>query len=126
MDSFKVLLVDDEEEFRQILGQRLANRGLEIKMAGSGEEGLATLEDFTADVVVMDVRMPGIGGIAALERMKEKRPLTEIIILTGYADTQIAVQVMDLGAFDYLVKPVTIDELIYRLQDAYEKKVLAQ
>lgn len=123
---FNILLVDDEEDFLDTLGNRLKNRSLEVRCAQSGEEALDVLEDYPADVVLLDVRMPGIGGIETLKRIKQTRPLIEVIIHTAYASTQTAIQVMDLGAFDYLVKPVDIDDLLYRLHDAYKKKSLAK
>ncbi|MCP4604183.1 MAG: response regulator [Proteobacteria bacterium] len=126
MTDFKVLLVDDEEEFLDTLGNRLQNRSLEVMGAASGEEALSILEGYQADVVVLDVRMPGIGGIETLKEIKRTKPLTEVIILTGYASTHTAIQVMELGAFDYLVKPIDIDELLYRLHDAYKKKSLKE
>ena len=122
--DFKVLLVDDEQEYVYMLGKRLRNRGLDVKGAHSGEEALVALEEFPADVVVMDVRMPGIGGVETLRRIKSDNSQIEVVILTGYANTEMAVEVMDLGAFDYLIKPVDIEELLYRLQDAYKKKTI--
>lgn len=124
MEKFKVLLIDDEEDFRTTLAVRLRDRGLEVECAGSGTLGLQVLDGFSADVVLLDVRMPGISGIETLRHIKESRPRTEVIILTGFASTNTAVEVMEIGAFDYLVKPVPFDELCYRLQDAYEKNCL--
>jgi DNA-binding NtrC family response regulator len=84
------------------------------------------LKSYLADVVLLDVRMPGMDGIATLSAIRKQNPQVEVIIYTGYADTKTAISVMELGAFDYLVKPVPIKELIYRLQDAYKKKSLKE
>lgn len=76
------------------------------------------------DVVVLDVRMPGIGGIQTLREIKKKDPLMEVIMLTGHASVEVAIEGMELGAFDYLMKPADIDELFYKLQDAFKKKTI--
>ncbi len=124
MENSKILLVDDEEEFLNTLAKRLQHRSFQVETATSGEIALSTLENYQADVVLLDVRMPGMGGIETLSAIKSKYPLVEVIIFTGYADTKTAIGVMELGAFDYLVKPIPIDELIYKLQDAYKKRCL--
>jgi len=74
------------------------------------------------DVVVLDVRMPGMDGIQALREIKQRYPLIEVIMLTGHASLEVAIEGMELGAFDYMMKPIEIDELLYKLQDAYKKK----
>ncbi len=76
------------------------------------------------DVVVLDVRMPGMDGIQALREIKQRYPLTEVIMLTGHASREVAIEGMELGAFDFLMKPIDIDELLYKLQDAYKKKFI--
>ena len=120
----KVLLVDDEEEFREVLGERLARRGVAVTDAGSGEEALAALATGPVDVVILDVRMPGLGGIETLRRIKQAYPSVEVIMLSGVADVDTAVAGLDLGAFDYMVKPVDIEELMYRLEDAHRSGAL--
>jgi DNA-binding NtrC family response regulator len=92
----------------------------------SGEEAMDVLNRRPVDVMVLDVRMPGLDGIQVLKRIKEQRPLVEVIMLTGHADMDVAVQGMELGAFDYLMKPMDIDELLYKIQDAYKKKCLQE
>lgn len=125
MKTFNVLLIDDEEDFRETLRTRLETRGLIVQTAGNGLDGVSILRDFAADVVLLDVRMPGLSGVETLRRIKELNRCTEVIILTGFASTETAVEVMELGAFDYLIKPVPFQELCYRLQDAFEKKCLS-
>ena len=112
MSELRVLLVDDEPDFRQTLVKRLKKRNLDAVGAESGEEALSMIDEAPVDVVVLDVRMPGLDGIEALRRIKRKNPLVEVILLTGHANMEVAVEGMELGAFDYLMKPVDIDELL--------------
>jgi DNA-binding NtrC family response regulator len=120
VDPFSVLLVDDELDFIRVLAVRLAHRGLQVRMVHTAEDGLAALADEPADVVLLDVRLPGMTGDQALEKIVERHPHTGVVILTGYADTETSERLLELGAFDYLVKPVSIEELIGRLHDAHQ------
>ena len=122
MEPFDVLLVDDETEFLETLVKRIKKRNVNVQGARSGEEALSFLERKPVDVVVLDVRMPGLDGIETLRKLKEAHPLIEVIMLTGHASLEVAIEGMELGAFDYLMKPVDIDDLLYKLQDAYKKK----
>jgi len=124
VDGFSVLLVDDETEFLETLVKRLRKRNLSVHGAGSGEEALKCLDAEPIDVVVLDVKMPGMDGIDTLREIKKSHPLVEVIMLTGHASMEVAIAGMELGAFDYLMKPMNIDELLYKLQDAYKKKSL--
>ena len=126
MKNFNVLLVDDELEFLETLVKRLTKRGLNISTAKSGEDALKIIGGKVIDVVVLDVRMPGIDGIQTLREIKKKDPLMEVIMLTGHASVEVAIEGMELGAFDYLMKPADIDELFYKLQDAFKKKTIQQ
>lgn len=121
MSGIRVLLVDDETECTEMLSLRLARRGMLTATAASGEEALAHLAGHAADVVVMDVKMPGMGGINALEHIKRDHPGTEVIMLSGHADMTVAVEGMRLGAFGYLMKPTDFDELLYKIEDAYRQ-----
>jgi len=120
--SFTVLLVDDEAEFRDLLEKRLRKRNLSLLSAGSGEEALEIVGREAVDVVVLDVRMPGMDGRETLREIKRMKPEVEVIMLTGHASVEVALEGMELGAFDYLLKPVSFDELLFKLQDAAEKK----
>jgi DNA-binding NtrC family response regulator len=122
MDGFNVLLVDDESEFLDTLVKRIKKRNVNAHGVASGEEALAFLNQQPMDVVVLDVRMPGMDGIQALREIKQHYPLIEVIMLTGHASLEVAIEGMELGAFDYMMKPIEIDELLYKLQDAYKKK----
>ena len=126
MEALKVLLVDDEIEFVETLLKRLKKRGLDVTTAGNGEEALSRLELNPADVVVLDVKMPGMDGIDVLREIKSRCPLVEVIMLTGHANVEVAIQGMELGAFDYLMKPMDIDELLYKIQDAHQKKSIQE
>jgi len=122
VDDFTVLFVDDETEFIETLLKRMKKRNINAFGVESGEDALVFLDKDPVDVVVLDVRMPGMDGIQTLEEIKKKNPLIEVIMLTGHASMEVAIQGMELGAFDYLMKPMNIDELLYKLQDAYKKK----
>ncbi|MBN1102340.1 MAG: response regulator [Deltaproteobacteria bacterium] len=124
MESFRVLVVDDEEEFVNTLVKRLNLRGAAASGAGSGQEALNFLDERPADVVVLDVKMPDMDGIETLRAIKGRHPLVEVIMLTGHASLEVAIEGMEAGAFDYLMKPVNMDELLYKLQDAYKKKAI--
>jgi len=126
MEPFKVLLVDDEVDFLEALVKRLRKRGLNVTAIGSGAEALALIEREPVDVVVLDVRMPGMDGLEVLRAIKKINPGIEVIMLTGHANVEVAIEGMELGAFDYLMKPMDIDELLYKLQDAYRKKQIQE
>lgn len=125
MSLANVLLVDDESEFVETFSERLTMRNLEILKAFSGEEALQVLEAHQdIEIVILDVKMPGMDGIETLRKIKERHPLTEVVMLTGHANVEVAIEGMELGAFDYLMKPMAIDDLLYKIEDASKKKLL--
>lgn len=124
--AISVLLVDDEESFVETMQKRLAARRLEVRVANSGMAGLEELGKDHVDVVVLDVKMPGMDGIETIRAIKERFPLVEVILLTGHANLEASLEGMALGAFDYLLKPVSLDELVYKIEDAYRKKSLQE
>jgi DNA-binding NtrC family response regulator len=126
MENIQVMLVDDEVEFLNTLTKRLRKRGVDIKGVESGERALEALKEGQYDVIILDVRMPGMDGIEVLKKIKDGYPLTEVIMLTGHANVEVAVQGMELGAFDYLMKPMDIDELLYKVEDAFKKKQIQE
>jgi DNA-binding NtrC family response regulator len=126
VDISNVLLVDDEVEFLETLVKRMKKRNVKVVGVKSGEEALEFLSQNPLDVVVLDVRMPGMDGIETLREIKKRHPLVEVIMLTGHANMEVAVQGMELGAFDYLMKPMDIDELLYKVQDAQKKKSIQE
>jgi DNA-binding NtrC family response regulator len=118
MKDWRVLLVDDEKEFRSTLAERLRLRGIQVNEAGSGEEAFHIIEADVPQIVVLDVLMPGIGGLQVLKRIKAEHPEIEVILLTGLGTTE---EGRELGAFDYLLKPVKIEKLIEKIGEALEK-----
>lgn len=124
MEGIKVLLVDDEAHFIMTLRKRLTKRGMTVDEAHSGEEALDMLRTYEADVVLLDVKMPGMDGLTVLHKIKQAWPLTEVVMLTGHASVEVAIRGMELGAFDYLMKPVEFEELLYKLEDAARRKAL--
>jgi DNA-binding NtrC family response regulator len=126
MEAIQVMLVDDEVEFLETLIKRMKKRNVDITGVKSGEEALLALDQNQVDVVILDVRMPGMDGIQALREIKRRHPLIEVIMLTGHASVEVAVQGMELGAFDYLMKPIDIDELLYKVEDAHKNKLIQE
>ncbi len=119
----RALFVDDEVEFLELMHKRLTRRGMEVVTAPDGQTALHLLdramqEGQTFEIVVMDVRMPGMDGLETLRHMKEKAPKIPVILLTGHACMGVAVQGLDLGAYDYMLKPVAISELIIKMEEA--------
>ena len=117
----KVLLVDDEEEFVLTLSERLETRNLGSAIAHDGESALSIVENDAPDVMVLDLKMPGIDGLEVLRRVKRDKPATEVIILTGHGSDKEKRLAFDLGAFAYLHKPVDIDVLAETMKKAYAK-----
>jgi len=118
-----VLLVDDEAPFVETMTKRLSKRDLRIITAYSGEEALELLDkNRNTDVVVLDVKMPGMDGIKTLEKIRNQFPLTEVIMLTGHATVESAIDGMKLGAFDYCLKPIKFEDLLQKMGTAFEKK----
>jgi DNA-binding NtrC family response regulator len=118
-----ILLVDDEAPFVETMTKRLTKRDLNVITAFSGEEALERLNNHrNTDVVILDVKMPGMDGIETLSKIRNKFPLTEVIMLTGHATVESAIEGMKLGAFDYLMKPCEIEQLMAKVQEAAKKK----
>jgi DNA-binding NtrC family response regulator len=121
--AVRVLLVDDEEQFVDVLGQRLEARGLAVSTAHSGDDALRWLGEHEVDVVVLDVLMPGRSGVETLREIKGSKPLTEVIMLTGNATVESAIEGMRLGAYDYLMKPTETDDLVTKIVKACKRKL---
>jgi two-component system response regulator CpxR len=117
----KVMLVDDEVEFVQTLSERLQTRKYDSKIAYNGEEALASMEEEQPEVMVLDLKMPGISGFDVLREVKAKHPDTEVIILTGHGSSKEEELAYELGAFAYLEKPVDINILSKTMNEAYAK-----
>ncbi|MDY6988842.1 MAG: response regulator [Thermodesulfobacteriota bacterium] len=118
----RILIVDDEKEFVDSLAERLSMRDYDVTTSLSGEEATEKVKDYNFDVVILDVAMPGMDGIATLREIKKMKPLTEVLMLTGNATVETAVEGMKLGALDYVLKPCEIDELVAKIDRGYGRK----
>jgi len=118
MQDWNVLLVDDEEEFVTTLAERLRLRGIPVRVTTDGEEALRMMEAEPFQVVVLDVLMPGLGGLEVLKRIKADYSDVKVILLTGQGSTWDGIQGMRMGVFDYLMKPLNIDDLIDKIREA--------
>ncbi len=123
MKKNKLLFVDDEKAFLETITKRLEKRDLNVASVYSGKDALAELKtNSSIEVVILDVKMPGMDGIETLMEIKKSFPLVEVIMLTGHATVETAIDGMKLGAFDYLMKPCDIDVLVSKVTQAAEKK----
>ncbi|NIQ89024.1 MAG: response regulator [Deltaproteobacteria bacterium] len=123
MKNMKVLLVDDEEEFVKALAERLKMRDLRSDTVLDGEEALSFVEDQEPDVMVLDLKMPGIDGMEVLRQVRKAYPKIQVIILTGHGTEKHEEEAKRLGAFDYLEKPVNLDVLVKKMKAAYRRKL---
>ncbi len=122
MEQIKILLVDDEEEFVKTLSERIQMRDLGSDIALDGQQALKIVENEVPDVMVLDLRMPGIDGLEVLRRVKKAYPQVQVIILTGHGTEKDEQEAKSLGAFKYLQKPVDIDQLVHSIKEAYKHK----
>ena len=120
MEKLKVLLVDDEEEFVTTLAERLELREIETVIATDGDNALRIINTERPPVVVLDVMMPGLGGLDVLQQIKRTCPQIQVILLTGRGSTNDGIKGMHLGAFDYMMKPVKIEDLIQKMTEAFQ------
>lgn len=122
MKGSKILLVDDEIIFTENMSKLLSNRGYRVKSVNNGDSAVRALEEENFDVVVLDLKMPGMDGISTLREIKKLGLFTETLILTGHGTINTALEAVKLGAYDYLTKPCEIDELVEKIEGAWEKK----
>ena len=120
-----VLVVDDEVNIRNALVTMLEKKGYQVSGAGTGEEALQNLDDASADLVITDIRMPGIGGLEFLRRLKDKWPDTEVVVMTAFGSIDTAVEAMRQGAYDYLTKPIDRERFSVVVENALERHALA-
>lgn len=123
----RVLIVDDEQEFLELMAKRLTKRGFTVITADDGPKALAKVQESLAagpedslNVAIMDVRMPGMDGLETLREMKKIAPHIPVILLTGHAAVGVAMEGLELGAFDYMLKPVPLEELIDKMHEAIQ------
>lgn len=122
--SEKVLLVDDEKEFLEIMSERMEARGMEVTTAQSADQALSLISKQSFDAIIMDFQMPEMDGMEALKAIKEKKPELQIILLTGYGTIEKTVEAMKVGATDFLQKPADIEELAKKIKNAKAEKLL--
>jgi DNA-binding NtrC family response regulator len=124
MKDARILLVDDEVVFANNMSKLLTRRGYQVKAVNSGDEALRALMDNPFDVMVLDLKMPGMDGIATMQEMRKLGLSTEILILTGHGSIDTALEAIQLGAYDYVTKPVEIAELLSKIEAAFERKTI--
>ena len=122
--SEKVLLVDDEEDFLEIMAERMRARDMDVRTCTSADEALQIIKDENFDAIILDFMMPGMDGMRALKEIKSKSPESQIILLTGHATIEKSVEAMKLGATDFLEKPADLKKLEKKIKDASTKRML--
>lgn len=123
MNRLKILVVDDDDDFRELVVKKLINSKMSAEDAKNGSRAMEILKRKEFDVVVLDVKMPGVGGIETLKWIKNNQPRVEVIMLTGDVSVEAGITGMQAGAFDYVSKPVPMNELIDKIRQAFEKKL---
>jgi DNA-binding NtrC family response regulator len=118
----RLLIVDDEEQFVEALSERLSMRDYDVTTSLTGEDAIEKITNYNFDVVILDVRLPGIEGTAVLREIKNLKPLTEVIMLTGHGTVEMAIEGMKLGAFDFLMKPCETEDLTLKIDKANDRK----
>jgi two-component system OmpR family response regulator len=124
MNKAKVLIVDDEEAFANNIVKLIANRGYDTKAVYNGQSAIDALDEADFDVIILDMKMPGLDGLATLKQIKRKKPGVEVIILTGHSSWDAGINGIQLGAFDFLMKPIRFDDLYEKVRQAYQRKLV--
>lgn len=122
--AIRLLLVDDEDDFRTTLANRLKRRNMDVTDAGSGKEAIEILGHKSFDVAIVDIKMPGMDGIETLRRIRNIDPLLEVILLTGHASVEAGIDGMKSGAYDYIIKPCNVNDLIIKVEDAFRRRMI--
>lgn len=126
MERPRVLMVDDEVDYLEAMVKVLRKRGVNVVGAESGEKAMELLEKEPMDVTLLDNKMPGMSGMEALKQMKRKWPSMEVIMLTALGSVESGIEGMRMGAFDYVMKPADIDDLVDKIRQAYERRLLLE
>jgi DNA-binding NtrC family response regulator len=121
-DNIKVLIADDEVEFASTLLTRLQLRKFAATMVNSGEAALRAVTEYQPDILLLDLKMPDLDGLEVLARLKDDFPRMQVIILTGHGSFEVGLEGMELGAYDYIMKPVDLNRLIEKIEEAYKAK----
>jgi len=124
MPRIRVLVVDDEPDFLKLIQRRLGKRNVDVDVASSGQEALHILDKALVDVVILDVRMPGFSGIETLKEIRKRHSEVEVIMLTGHGSMQSGIEGISHGAYDYILKPFSIEDLLERIRAAHEHAML--
>jgi two-component system, OmpR family, response regulator len=124
MKKAKVLIVDDEEAFANNIAKLISKRGYDIKAVYSGQSAISALDECDFDVIILDLKMPGLDGLSTLKIIKGKKPSIEVIILTGHGSMDSGIDGIQLGAFDFLMKPVRFDDLYEKVRQAFQRKLI--
>ena len=122
--SERILIVDDEEDFLEVMAERIGARGIDVSTAPSADEALKKVEEGDFDAVILDLRMPGMNGIEALKAIKAKQPEAQVILLSGQATLQDGIAAMKLGALDFMEKPADMNALMEKIHKAQARKML--
>ncbi len=125
-DNFRILIVDDEEDFVDTIVRRLKSKGYYALGVFRGKDALKLLQEEDFDVCVLDVKMPGMDGIETLREMKKIKPFMEVVMLTGHGSVESGIKGLELGAYNYVMKPVAFSDLLQLMIQAYERKVIEQ
>ena len=120
----KILLVDDEKEFLEVMAERLSARGMNVSTADSALEALRQVETETFDAIILDLQMPAMDGIETLKALKQKRPELQIILLTGHATIKKGIEAMKLGAMDFIEKPADLAALTEKIKEAQAQRIV--
>ena len=126
MKKARILIVDDEEAFANNIVKLIANRGYDIKAVYNGQSAIDVLDESDFDVIILDLKMPGLDGMSTLKRIKGKKPGVEVIILTGHGSWVSGIDGIQQGAFDFLMKPVRFEDLYEKVRQAYQRKLVQE
>lgn len=122
MTDIRVLLIDDEVGYTEALAKRLDRRGISVRTADGGARALEMMAEAPCDVVLLDIKMAGMDGIKTLREIKRRHPEVEVVMLTAHANTDIVISSLAMGAYDYLLKPAEVEELVRKIEDAAMRK----
>jgi two-component system OmpR family response regulator len=126
MRKAKILLVDDEVAFANNIAKLISKRGYDIITVYNGENAVKAVEENDFDVIVLDLKMPGMGGMATLQQIKVKKPVIEVIILTGHGSFESGIDGIQMGAFDFIMKPVRFEDLQEKIRQAFQRKLMLE